>query len=62
MKNSSLAAVIWLPPGSKVDTICKWNRNGFVWDRCDLFTITNSYLMPSDSTFDFKENLTALKT
>ncbi|XP_039954228.1 uncharacterized protein LOC120770715 [Bactrocera tryoni] len=57
LEESSSTAAIWLPPGSNAITIDKGNGNGFVWAKCDFFTVISCYLTPSDSIQEFQEKL-----
>nr|XP_036226284.1 uncharacterized protein LOC118682274 [Bactrocera oleae] len=42
LEDSSSTAPIWLPPGSNVGTEGKGNGNGFVWVKCDLYTVIST--------------------
>nr|AMS38369.1 hypothetical protein [Bactrocera tryoni] len=57
LEDSSSTAAIWLPPGSNATTVNNGNGNGFVWAKCDLFTVISCYLTPSDSIQEFQEKL-----
>ncbi|XP_039951543.1 uncharacterized protein LOC120768853 [Bactrocera tryoni] len=57
LEDSSSTAAIWLPQGSNATTVSNGNGNGFVWVKCDIFTVISCYLTPSDSTQEFQEKL-----
>ncbi|XP_039968930.1 uncharacterized protein LOC120780737 [Bactrocera tryoni] len=57
LEDGSSTATIWLPPGSNISTVNNGNGNGFVWAKCDLFTVISCYLTPSDSIHEFQGKL-----
>ncbi|XP_018782924.1 PREDICTED: uncharacterized protein LOC108965163 [Bactrocera latifrons] len=57
LKDNSSIAATWLPPWSSATTVSKGNGKGFVWAKCDRFTVISCYLMPSDSIQEFQEKL-----
>ncbi|XP_039951405.1 uncharacterized protein LOC120768698 [Bactrocera tryoni] len=57
LEDSSSTAAIWLPPGSNATTVSSGNGTGFVWAKCEIFTVISCYLTPSDNTQEFQEKL-----